>query len=208
MIFFKKEPIFLIKQILTDEEVVILPTDTIYGIMCLSSSDKAIHKIFKIKKRKPEKPLQLLVKNATSYLEKVKMSKRMREKLYNLPFTKTTFIFKNTEELSKNLGDYFKKLRTLGIRETSHSLLRKIIEILDIPLAATSANISDEDYDEDKIIETFFDSVPLILIEGKKYNSYPSAVIEIVSETNIIIRRSNPILEHFKPFLKEFLIEE
>ena len=43
--------------------VLVLPTDTVYGLVCDASNKKAIEKIFIIKKRDKSKPLGIFVKD-------------------------------------------------------------------------------------------------------------------------------------------------
>ena len=43
--------------------IIILPTDTVYGFVADATNKKAVEKLFKIKKRKKEKPIPIFVKN-------------------------------------------------------------------------------------------------------------------------------------------------
>lgn len=52
MITLQQNQIKEISQIIANGEVVALPTDTIYGLVCKFNDDKAINKIYQIKKRR------------------------------------------------------------------------------------------------------------------------------------------------------------
>ena len=56
-----KKIIGLIADYLNMEKVIAYPTDTIYGLGSRADSKKAIKKIFKIKQRKSDQPLLMLV---------------------------------------------------------------------------------------------------------------------------------------------------
>ena len=49
------------KNSLLEDGVIIVPTDTIYGLACLSSSKVAIDRIYDMKQRGRDKPLPLIV---------------------------------------------------------------------------------------------------------------------------------------------------
>ena len=51
-------------------KVVVAPTDTVYGLIADATNEKAIAKIFKIKKRQSDKPLPVFVRD-------IKMAKRV-----------------------------------------------------------------------------------------------------------------------------------
>ena len=66
-----------IKEILDNDGVIIFPTDTVYGIACNCFSEKAIKKVFDIKKRPENKPINVLSNN----LDKIKLvSRNINEK--------------------------------------------------------------------------------------------------------------------------------
>ena len=47
-----EENIFFIIKSLLSGEVIIFPTDTVFGIGCVATNDKAIEKIYKLKKKR------------------------------------------------------------------------------------------------------------------------------------------------------------
>lgn len=129
-----------IKEILDNDGVIIFPTDTVYGIACNCFSEKAIKKIFDIKKRPENKPINVLSNN----LDKIKLvSRNINEKeefLINkyMPGALTIILDKN-EKVSDILTA---GLDTIGVRIPKNNISLRILENVSYPLATTSANIS------------------------------------------------------------------
>ena len=129
-----------IKEILDNDGVIIFPTDTVYGIACNCFSEKAIKKVFDIKKRPENKPINVLSNN----LDKIKLvSKNISEKeefLINkyMPGALTIILDKN-EKVSDILTA---GLDTIGVRIPKNNISLRILENVSYPLATTSANIS------------------------------------------------------------------
>lgn len=48
-------------EILKNKGICVIPTDTIYGILGLALDEKVVEKIYKIRKRKPNKPMIILI---------------------------------------------------------------------------------------------------------------------------------------------------
>ena len=130
----------IIKEILDNDGVIIFPTDTVYGIACNCFSEKAIKKIFDIKKRPENKPINVLSNN----LDKIKLvSRNINEKeefLINkyMPGALTIILDKN-EKVSDILTT---GLDTIGVRIPKNNISLRILENVSYPLATTSANIS------------------------------------------------------------------
>ena len=77
-----KKNITLAVKYLKKGGVVVLPTDTIYGLHCDANNPDAIQKIYKIKKKTRQKPLLILV-NSMAMLEKYCFLSRSQKKIIN-----------------------------------------------------------------------------------------------------------------------------
>ena len=129
------------KKIIDNNNVIGLPTETVYGLAGNAYSNNAVKKIFKLKKRSPINPLIIHYKN----LRDLK-----KDAIYNSSFLNLykafcpgpiTFILKKNpkSEISKiaNAGK-----KTLAVRFPKHKVARSLLKMLNFPLAAPSANIS------------------------------------------------------------------
>jgi tRNA A37 threonylcarbamoyladenosine synthetase subunit TsaC/SUA5/YrdC len=72
--------------------IYILPTDTCYGLACPLEDKKNYEKIYKMKKRRFEKPLALMVKNFAWLSENTDLTDQQIDflKAYEKPFTVLT----------------------------------------------------------------------------------------------------------------------
>ena len=124
-------------EILKNGGVILYPTDTIWGIGCDATNQKAVNQIYQIKKRDINKPLISLVSDKI-------MLARYTDNFNLLNYnTKdpTTYIFNNVRGLSNGV---ITKNKTAAFRIPNDIFCQKIISILKKPLVSTSANISGE----------------------------------------------------------------
>ena len=75
-----KENLNFITEKLLNGEVIIFPTDTVFGIGCIATNTKAIEKIYRLKGREKTKSLLLNVANITT-IKKFATVSKLDEKL-------------------------------------------------------------------------------------------------------------------------------
>ncbi|HEX7366667.1 MAG TPA: L-threonylcarbamoyladenylate synthase [Pelobium sp.] len=125
-------------QILNQNEVVAIPTETVYGLAANAFSKEAVQKIFDLKKRPLFNPLIVHVKAVTE-LEKVALN--IPEKAYQLinafwPGPLTLIL-----EKQAHIPDLVTAGKnTVAVRMPNHPLTLSLLSELDFPLAAPSAN--------------------------------------------------------------------
>ena len=131
-------------EILRDGGIVIFPTDTAYGIGCRLDDERAVRRLFKIRKRPITQATPVLVDSiemAKRYLEIIPYD--VEEKLIK-PYWpgKLTIILDciivKVPSLVRGGG------QTLGVRLPNHELITKIIQELGVPLLGPSANFHKE----------------------------------------------------------------
>ena len=182
-----------IKEILDNDGVIIFPTDTVYGIACNCFSEKAIKKVFDIKKRPENKPINVLSNN----LDKIKLvSKNISEKeefLINkyMPEALTIILDKN-EKVSDILTA---GLDTIGVRIPKNNIPLRILENVSYPLATTSANISGDSAGikiSDFLKE--FDGVVDAIIDGGETDlKVASTIVRVESDNKLKIIREGTL---------------
>lgn len=182
-----------IKEILDNDGVIIFPTDTVYGIACNCFSEKAIKKVFDIKKRPENKPINVLSNN----LDKIKLvSKNISEKEKFLidkymPGALTIILDKN-EKVSDILTA---GLDTIGVRIPKNNISLRILENVSYPLATTSANISG-DIAGIKISDFLkeFDGVVDAIIDGGETDlKVASTIVRVESDNKLKIIREGTL---------------
>lgn len=174
--------------------VIIIPTETVYGIAADATNKSAVDKIFQIKQRDENKPLQILLHDlelARDYVSFNEKSESLAKEYWPGPLT-LILDEKDGVNISKNIHT---KDKTLGVRVPKHKILDQLFELIDLPLAATSANISGEPAitDFQKANKLFESKVDYILDGGDCKLGEASSVIDARNENNIKILREGAV---------------
>lgn len=131
-----------IKKVLENDGVIAYVTDTVWGLGCLPSSEKAVKKIYEIKKREAQKPLILMSNETYHLLNYVQIIPKIGQKLVKKYFPGAlTLVVKKNPEMAP---DYITSgLDTVGIRVPDNEVFKEICELTPgHVLATTSANLS------------------------------------------------------------------
>ena len=131
-------------KILKQGGIVIFPTDTAFGIGCRIDNEKAIEKLFKIRKRPETQAVPVLVsslKMAEDYL--LPISEEVVNKLIKKYWPGALTIVlpckaEKVPDLVRSGG------LTLGVRMPASKILLKIIEAVGVPILGPSANFHGE----------------------------------------------------------------
>ena len=135
----------LVREVQAAEEellmgnVILYPTDTVWGIGCDAQEAKAVQKVFKIKERDPSKSMIILVADVEMVKHYVKEVPDAFEKLLEEQDRPTTYIFEGAQNLPKEV---VAPDGTIAIRVVKDDFCHKLIRQLDRPLVSTSANLS------------------------------------------------------------------
>lgn len=119
------------------EAVVLFPTDTVVGLGCRFDSETAISRIRRIKGIEEKSPLAVLISSERQLdLLKVRRS-HLSNKLIEAFWPGGLTVVLSAEQSYPCSGEE----NTLGLRMPDADVLRKIIDVVGVPLAATSANL-------------------------------------------------------------------
>lgn len=167
-------------------KIMVLPTDTVYGLIADAANKKAAAKIFKIKKRSEKKPLLVFAKNIKSTRKIAELSREQERFLRKRWPGKTTAIL-NARGKHRTNG------RTIGVRIPNYPLVVRVLKETGF-LFQTSANISGEpaNYKIKEIIKIFEKekNQPDIIIDaGNLRKEKPSTVIDLTGKKPKILRR-------------------
>ena len=175
--------------------LVIYPTDTVYGLGCDITNNKALEKIAQIKGVKLEKAKFSFICNNLSHLsDYVKQIDSATFKILKRALPGPyTFILPG----SNNLPKVFKKKKTVGIRIPDNNIIRALVETLGNPIVSTSIRDEDEilEYttDPELIFEKWEKSVDIV-IDGGYGDNLASTVIDLTDEP-IVIREGKGSLD-------------
>ncbi|MBB6612084.1 threonylcarbamoyl-AMP synthase [Pontibacter sp. Tf4] len=135
----------LVREVQAAEEellmgnVILYPTDTVWGIGCDATDTKAVQKIFKIKERDEAKALIILVADEKMLAEYVEEVPETFLKLLKEQERPTTYIFPKAKNLPEHL---IAEDGSVAIRIVKDEFCHRLIRQIDHPLVSTSANLS------------------------------------------------------------------
>lgn len=119
-----------VRQLVEPGAVLLLPTETVYGLVCRWSDDEAKKRIYALKDRDESKPFQMMISSVEQLeafdVDLFPSAKKVTEKFCPGPIT----------ILIPHGG------AKVGYRIPDHELFLQILSGIGEPLAATSANLS------------------------------------------------------------------
>ncbi len=126
-------------EVLNSGGVILYRTDTVWGIGCKASNEKAINKVYNIKNRNIEKKLILLLGDDRKLKNYVKEIPEVAWDLIEYSNEAPTIVYPNAINLPEIL---IEKDNSIAIRIVKSIDLKNLINKLKSPLTSTSANIS------------------------------------------------------------------
>ena len=121
--------------------VIAYVTDTVWGLGCLPDNEKAVKKIYEIKKREAQKPLILMSNEVYNLLDYVKPIPKVGQQLIKKYFPGALTIV--TDKSDKTPDYITSNMSTVVIRIPNNKVFKEICEIIpNHVLATTSANLS------------------------------------------------------------------
>ena len=180
---------------LGDEDVVAIPTETVYGLAGNIFSEKAIHKIFEVKQRPLFNPLIVhlhsldQVKEITSeFPEKAQL---LAKHFWPGPLTlilKKKSIVPDVITAGKD---------TVAIRIPNHPVTQNLLKELPFPIAAPSANPFNRisPTKSSHVASYFKDQIPMVLEGGECNNGIESTIIGFENDQVILYRLGSIAIE-------------
>ena len=177
-----------ISELLNDGGIVVIPTDTVYGIVCDALNIKAVDKVYKLKQRDYSKPMVILV-SSIDMLKKYTLSiNKLEEELINRYLPGMMTIILNKNELIPSIVS--SGMNTVGIRIPDDKYLIDIITKLNRPIVATSCNISNNDVITDiNLLDSSIKNNVDYVYDGGIVNSQSSTIVRIKDNKVEILRK-------------------
>ena len=177
-----------IKEEILKDNLIIFPTETVYGIGANALSEKAVNKIFAVKTRAKNNPLIVHLKDKSEIEKYAIISNPIEQKLIDTfmpgPFT---IILKKKEIIPSCVTA---NMDSVGIRIPIHQMAHEFLELVNVPIAAPSANISSRPSGTKVAdIKDEFDSlVPYIIDNGEATIGLESTVVKVIDNIPTILR--------------------
>ena len=186
---------------LKNNECIGIPTETVYGLAANAYSSSAVSKVFKLKKRPKKNPL-IVHYYSKSQLEKDCHLNKNFYKLYKkfCPGPLTFILRLKSNSMIDN--KVTNKKKSLAVRFPKHPVIRSLLNKIDFPLAAPSANISSSisPVTKNDVIDEFGKKIKYVLNGGRSNIGLESTIIDLTSKPKII-RLGGLNLEYLKKIL-------
>lgn len=186
---FSEDDIEEIVDILKNNGVISVPTDTVYGVCARIDSKKAHDNLIFVKNRPETKPFPVMCANEEQ-IKGIAIVNEKAEKIIKAFMPGPITIVLNKKE---TVPDYITNgKKTIAIRMATSKTLEKIILSLGTPIFMSSANQSGEKTSES--LEEIEKNCPKIngILEGKIKLGVGSTIIDCTSE-KIKVLREGPI---------------
>jgi len=162
--------------------LVVMPTDTVYGLVCDPGRQEAVDMIYRVKRRGRELPLSLLLHDMAQVSVCVRdvpeSAVHAMQEFWPGPLT---IIVGNCREMT---APVCAGLQSVGLRLPAHMVPRLVAGAADVPLASTSANVSGRPASRtaEEAYQQFDGMVPLILDAGPAPLGTESTVLTFMTE--------------------------
>ena len=186
---------------LKNNECIGIPTETVYGLAANAYSSSAVSKVFKLKKRPKKNPL-IVHYYSKSQLERDCHLNKNFYKLYKkfCPGPLTFILRLKSNSMIDN--KVTNKKKSLAVRFPKHPVIRSLLNKIDFPLAAPSANISSSisPVTKNDVIDEFGKKIKYVLNGGRSNIGLESTIIDLTSKPKII-RLGGLNLDYLKKIL-------
>lgn len=178
----------LIRNAIMNDELVVFPTETVYGIGANALSPAAVKKIFQVKGRPADNPLIVHLYEPEATFNYIVNPPRYTQQLMDAFWPgPLTLVFQSNGTFPKEVTG---GLSTIAIRVPAHPVARKVIAICDVPICAPSANISGRPSSTRfaHVKEDFDGKVAILIDGGATHIGLESTVLDLTTQTPAILR--------------------
>ncbi len=181
-------------EALQEGQIVVYPTDTVYGIGCSLYQKHAIEKLYRLKGKSKFEPMSIIcnsIQQASHYVRISNYTFRILKRCFPGPFT---IILPATREIPRLM---LTRRKEIGIRIPDNQVCMQLVNELEHPILNTSAGLSENyllhgqhDFNNELLnaVDIFLDAGPLPDKQG-------STVVRIVNDKLELIREGKGDIE-------------
>lgn len=197
-----KKELRICSDIILDDGLVILPTETVYGIGSNALSSSAVRNIYNAKRRPINKPLSIIVANKKQIEDYAIIQNDVERKIIDnfMPGPLTIILKKNN-----NIPNIVTAGNdTIGIRIPANKICTKLLNECGVPLVASSANISGEPCGTNiRILKKDFErTVDIFINGGPSKLGQPSTIVQVIDGELNILREGQITKEDIEKIIK------
>ncbi|OGK62285.1 hypothetical protein A2334_02340 [Candidatus Roizmanbacteria bacterium RIFOXYB2_FULL_38_10] len=192
------------KKVLKNGELVIFPSDTVYAALVDATSSQAVNKLIAFKNRPPGKPISFFVSNFKMMKDYVKMDSKQNALIHTILPGPFTVILKANKKVVSGLES---EKGAVGIRIPHYDPVLRLVEKMNRPITATSANLSGRSphYSIKTLLQELpkikKDMIDLIVDAGHLPRNKPSTVIDLTSSSFKTLRQGDMKMKNNETFI-------
>ncbi|MBU8910087.1 MAG: threonylcarbamoyl-AMP synthase [Desulfobacterales bacterium] len=175
-------------KIIQNNGIVIFPAKCLYGVAADALNEKAVQKVFNLKKRPLNNPILVLIPDRDMLQDLVttisKPAKKMMDAFWpgNL-----TLVFEAKDNIPQLLTAGTGKI---GVRIPAHPVAKALVEYVGFPITGTSANLSGQNGCSriDQLVPSIIEHADLVLDAGVLKGGTGSTIVDVTALSFNIIR--------------------
>lgn len=182
---------------MTNPEIILYPTESVYGLGVNPFDGGALERLYELKGRVGDKPVSWLVRSVADierYAIVDDTARRLAERFLPGPLTLVLTLRPGYQQFGASDG-------TIGFRVTTDPVAKKLIEDwfvkYDAPLTATSANVSGllTQSTVPEVLAQFGDRSGLIttVVDDGSRSGLPSTVVRVHDDSTVTVLRESAI---------------
>lgn len=189
-------------ELLKQGEVVVYPTDTIYGLAASIATESGIQKIYEVKWRSRAKPIMLHIMTFEQFRHLTKeVSESTIRSLQNVWPGAMAGIFIKNDDLVPSYVTSGQK--TVALRIPDHPLCLELVRGVGHPVAVTSANVSGMETHKTAfdVAAQLGEQVPLVLDGGPSQREQASTLVDFTGKVPRLLREGALSFSQLHQFL-------
>jgi L-threonylcarbamoyladenylate synthase len=184
--------------VLRSHGTVAFPTDTVYGLAALVSTQETIEKLFAVKERPQDRAIAVLLGQIEDLSQVTQdpspTALRLAERFWPGPLTLVV-------PKHPHIPEIISPRPTIGVRIPDHPVALALLQAAG-PLAVTSANLSGQANTcrAEEVLDQLQGRVDVILDGGETPGGIPSTVVDMTGEKPAILREGPISAAHLEEF--------
>lgn len=201
MIYLNKKDINKVASLFNDNKLIAFPTETVYGLGIIATSNENFNRLVEVKHRSPNKPFTLMISNILQVKDIIEINDLAKKILELFTPGPLTLILRTKKDVPQflDLGTGF-----IGIRIPNDQFILDVINIVNKPLLVPSANPSDlpPATNKEEVYNYFKENIDYI-VEGDIKSNIPSTIIKVDGNEVTLIREGELKFNKIKEKLYE-----
>lgn len=198
----------VVAKIATAGDLVIFPTDTIYGIGTSAFSEAGIMRLFTIKKRPVNQPVGMFVNSFDMLATITTLPDNVAAFLFSVWPDAVTCILPRKQNVQIFTTPTKVQLGSVGVRMPKNPIINKLVSVMGVPLLETSINVSTQPFLRRKELLTSYERFAQIMIDGgDEPDDAPSTILDLTKKKAVLIRSGSYDWKELKEKLSQSGIE-